>query len=160
MAGVVWTLDTRLALAWPLAMQRHHVAGLALHHPHTWGSLPPGARSSMLGLGRLPAHHSSSSQLPSIRSVPDRRPCLPVRPPEQDGDFLTPEEAATAPNVSIEAVSGPAAYYTLLALDPDAPGEAARRGPAGTGRLVAGAAAFEGHIPRKGGVAVPPPQCV
>lgn len=39
----------------------------------------------------------------------------------EDGDFLTPEEAATAPNVSIEAVSGSAAYYTLLALDPDAP---------------------------------------
>lgn len=41
--------------------------------------------------------------------------------PIEDGVFLTPEEAATAPNVSIEAVSGSAAYYTLLVLDPDAP---------------------------------------
>ncbi|KAL4458023.1 hypothetical protein ABPG75_012888 [Micractinium tetrahymenae] len=39
----------------------------------------------------------------------------------EDGTFLTPEEASVVPNVSIEAVSGSAAYYTLLTLDPDAP---------------------------------------
>ncbi|KAL4432870.1 hypothetical protein ABPG77_008196 [Micractinium sp. CCAP 211/92] len=39
----------------------------------------------------------------------------------EDGTFLTPEEAANPPNVSTEAVSGSAAYYTLLTLDPDAP---------------------------------------
>lgn len=53
-------------------------------------------------------------------------PCIPecrsTPLPLQDGQLLAPPEAAAPPNVTVASAGG---LFTLLTLDPDAPGAAA-----------------------------------